>query len=268
MRLRLERPVAFLDIEATGRNAATDRIIDLAVIKILPDGTETRHYWRVNPERPIPAEVTAIHRITDKDVAGKPVFRAVAGQIAAVLQDCDLGGFGIVRFDMPMLVAEFRRAAIDFPVKEVRIVDALAIFHQRERRDLRAAVKFYLKQDFPGAHSAVEDADAALNVFAEQLERYPDLPASVEELDMLCNPRDPNAIDLNGRLAWVGDEAAINFGRYKGKTLRELARDDPGFLEWIVKKEFPEDVKAIVQDALAGRFISRPSSSNGAEVPS
>ncbi|MEW6365424.1 MAG: 3'-5' exonuclease [Acidobacteriota bacterium] len=267
MRLKLDRPIAFLDIEATGKNAVTERLIDLAVIKVHPDGKLEKHYWRVNPERPIPAEATAIHRIRDKDVAGKPIFKAVARQIAAVLEGCDLGGFGIIRFDVPMLAAEFKRAGMDFALKDARIVDALAIFHQRERRDLRAAVKFYLEQDFPGAHGAVEDAEAALRVLEAQLDRYPDLPAEVDGLDTLYNPRDPNAVDLEGRLVWVGDDVTIGFGKYKGKTLRELAKDDPHFLQWILKKEFSDEVKGIVQDALEGRFPSR-SSGNGGEIPS
>ena len=262
MKLSLERPIAFLDIEATGVIVGKDRIIDLAMIKVHPDGQEEKHYWRVNPEMPISLEATAVHGITDKDVQGKPAFRDVAKEIAMVLKDCDLGGFGIVRFDVPMLSAEFIRAGVEFPVTEKRLVDALVIFHQKERRDLRAAVKFYLRKDFTNAHDAMADTDASLRVFQAQLDRYPDLPFDVDGIDLLCNPRDPNWIDQAGKLVWVGEDAAINFGKYTGNPLRELIRDDPGYLDWILKKDFPEDIKSVVRDARAGRFLTRPSSNN------
>jgi len=269
MRLNLERPIAFLDIEATGVNARNERIIDLAVIRIHPDGRRDEHYWRVNPEKPIPADATAVHGITDKDVEGKPSFKAVAVAIAAVLKDCDLGGFGIVRFDVPLLVAEFIRAGIEFSVKDRRLVDALAIFHRKEPRDLRAAVKFYLKEDFPNAHKAVDDTAASLRVFEAQLSRYPDLPTDVMTLDLLCNPKDPNWVDETGKLVWTQDgEAAINFGKYAGKTLRSFARENPSYFDWILSKDFPADVVAIIREAKAGRFpVRTPAVSNGEMSP-
>lgn len=259
MNLQLERPIAFLDIEATGVNVRTERIIDLAVIKVHPDGQQSNHYWRVNPGKPIPPEASGLHGILDKDVAGKLSFKAVAGEIASVLKECDLGGFGIVRFDVPLLQAEFARNGIEFTLKGRALVDALAVFHQRERRDLQAAVRFYLKEDLPKAHRAVDDTVAALRVLEAQLARYPDLPTEVRALDLLCNPKVPNRVDESGKLVWVGDEAAINFGKYSGTTLRALAKEDPGYFDWILSKDFPSDVKEIVREAKAGRFPGRPS---------
>jgi len=268
MNLHHERPIAFLDIEATGVNARNERIIDLAVIKVHPDGRRDEHYWRVNPEKPIPAEASAVHGITDKDVAGKPPFKSVAVAIAAVLKDCDLGGFGIVRFDVPLLQAEFARAGVEFTVKGRALVDALAIYHRKERRDLQAAVKFYLKEDFPNAHKAVDDTAASLRVFEAQLVRYSDLPTDVMALDLLCNPKDPNWVDETGKLVWVGEEAAINFGKYAGTTLRETARVNPSYFDWILSKDFPPDVLAIIKEAKEGKFPVRPTAINGnGEMP-
>ncbi len=258
MKLKLERPIVFLDIEATGTNTVTDRIIDLALIKVHPEGSEERRSWRVNPERPIPPEATAIHHITDADVAKKPVFKSVAASIAAFIEGCDLGGFGIVRYDVPLLIEEFRRADVPFSAKQRRLVDALAIFHQRERRDLHAAVRFYCGEELIGAHGAEVDARASLQVLEAQLGHYADLPADVHALDLLCNPRNSSWVDETGRLAWVGEEVAINFGRNTNRTLRELVANERSYLNWILRADFPEDMKAIVRDALAGRFSARP----------
>jgi len=257
MRLKIERPIAFIDIEGTGTNTVTDRIIDLAVLKMHPDGTEERHHWRVNPGRPIPREAVAIHGITDDDVAGKPLFKDVAAQIAAVLDGCDLGGFGIVRYDVPILCQEFQRIGVAFTAKDRKLADALVIFHRQEPRDLKAAVRFYLKRDFPGAHTAADDAEASRHVLEAQIDRYADVPPTVDELDLLCNPRDATWIDENGKLVWAGNEVQLSVGKYAGKTLREIVRSDPDYLKWMVKANFPEDTKSIIRKALAGKFPSR-----------
>jgi len=258
--LKLERPLAVLDIESTGINPRMDRIIDLAIVKLFPDGRREQHVFRVNPEIPIPAETTAIHRITNADVAHAPPFRQKAAEILAILEDCDLGGFGIARFDLPMLAEEFARAGFAFDPDSRRVVDAQRIYHKKEPRDLSAAVTFYCGTMHLGAHGAEADALATLEVLEAQLQKYGDLPHSPEELDKYCNPpRNPAWADRAGKLIWQNGELLINFGvKNIGQKIKDLARDNPKFLLWILKSDFPSDTKRIVADALEGSFPAPP----------
>jgi DNA polymerase-3 subunit epsilon len=260
--LKLERPLAVLDIESTGINPRMDRIIDLAIIKLFPDGRREQHMFRVNPEIPIPAETTAIHHITNADVAHVPPFRQVAAAILEILADCDLGGFGVVRFDIPMLAEEFARAGFEFNPDNRRIVDAQRIYHKKEPRDLSAALAFYCGAMHLGAHGAEADALATVAVLEAQLQKYTDLPRSLDELDNYCNPpRDPAWADRTGKLKWQNGELLINFGVQNiGRNLKDLVRDNPKFLKWILKSDFPADTKRIVADALEGRFLTPPAS--------
>ncbi|MFH1476465.1 MAG: 3'-5' exonuclease [Verrucomicrobiota bacterium] len=259
-RLKLERPLAVLDIESTGINPRMDRIIDLAIIKLFPDDRREQHTFRVNPEIPIPAETTAIHHITNADVAHAPPFRQVAPQILEILADCDLGGFGVVRFDIPMLAEEFARAGFQFNPDNRRIVDAQRIYHKKEPRDLSAALTFYCGEMHLGAHGAEADALATVAVLEAQLQKYADLPRSLDELDKYCNPpRNPAWADRTGKLKWQESEILINFGVQNiGRKLKDLVRDNPKFLMWILKSDFPADTKRIVADALEGRFLTPP----------
>jgi len=254
--LKLERPLAVLDIESTGINPRMDRIIDLAIVKLFPDGRREQHVFRVNPEIPIPVETTAIHHITNADVAHAPPFRQMARQILDILEDCDLGGFGAARFDVPMLAEEFARAGVEFYPDNRRIVDAQRIYHKKEPRDLSAALAFYCGKMHLGAHGAEADVLATLAVLEAQLQKYSDLPRSVAELDQYCNPpRNPAWADRTGKLKWQNGELLINFGVQNiGRTLKDLVRDNPKFLMWILKSDFPADTKRIVADALEGRF--------------
>ena len=258
--LKLTRPLAIFDIESTGTNPRIDRIIDLAVIKVLPDRTREEHVFRVNPEVPIPPETTRIHGISDDDVRDAPSFSTLATQIAALLDDCDLGGFNILRFDLPLITAEFERAEIPFSAKNRRIIDMQRIFHIREPRDLTAALQFYCGEMHLGAHGAVEDTRATLRVLEGQYERYNDLPTDIDELHAFCNPRRPDWVDEQGRLKWSHGEVAINFGRFTGRTLRSLVGSESGYLDWILKGDFPDDTKAIVSNARAGQFPDPPES--------
>ncbi|MCX6991778.1 MAG: 3'-5' exonuclease [Kiritimatiellaeota bacterium] len=258
--LKLERPLAVLDIESTGINPRMDRIIDLAIVKLFPDGRREQHVFRVNPEIPIPAETTAIHNITNADVAHAPPFRQMAAAILEILADCDLGGFGVVRFDIPMLAEEFARAGVEFNPDNRRIVDAQRIYHKKEPRDLSAALTFYCGEMHLGAHGAEADALATLAVLEAQLQKYADLPHSLDELDKYCNPpRNPAWADRTGKLKWQNGELLINFGVQNiGRKLKDLVRDNPKFLMWILKSDFPADTKRIVADALEGRFLTPP----------
>ncbi|MDP2989413.1 MAG: 3'-5' exonuclease [Kiritimatiellota bacterium] len=258
--LKLERPLAVLDIESTGINPRMDRIIDLAIIKLFPDGRREQHLFRVNPGIPIPAETTAIHHITNADVAHAPPFRQVAAAILEILADCDLGGFGVVRFDIPMLAEEFARAGFEFNPDNRRIVDAQRIYHKKEPRDLSAALAFYCGEMHLGAHGAEADALATVAVLEAQLQKYSDLPRSLDELDKYCNPpRNPAWADRTGKLKWQNGELLVNFGVQNiGRNLKDLVRDNPKFLKWILKSDFPADTKRIVADALEGRFLAPP----------
>lgn len=258
MKLHLERPFAVFDIESTGINRKVDRIIDLAIIKLRPDGKRDSYSYRVHPGTPIPPESTAVHGITDADVDGCPSFSEIAETVHEVLEGCDLGGFNVLHFDIPLLTEEFARAGIVFRLDDRRVVDAQRIFHRKEPRDLSAALQFYCGEMHLDAHGALADVEATLRVMEGQFERYPDLPTDMDELEAFCNPRDPAWADRTGRLKWVEDQVVINFGKNQGKSLRTLVSEDNGFLNWILKNDFPADTKDLVRNALAGHFPTPP----------
>jgi DNA polymerase-3 subunit epsilon len=258
LKLVTDRPLAIFDIEATGVNPRGDRIVDLAIVVIAPDGSRQQHSWRFNPERPIPPEATAIHGIHDADVKFSPRFRDKAQEIARVLNNCDLAGYNLIHYDIPMLTEEFIRAAVPFTAEGRRVIDAQKIFHKREPRDLSAALRFYCNELHLGAHGAIDDVLATIRVIEGQFEKYKDLPRDIAELDRYCNPRDPSWIDTTGKLKWADGEVTINFGRYAGRKLRELAKTEPNFLKWMLNKSFPRDVTDVVADALKGKYPAPP----------
>jgi len=263
--LQLKRPLAFFDIEATGISPRGDRMVELAIIKLIPDGSRVSHRWRMNPEMPIPAEATRIHGITDEDVANEPTFSQIAGKVFEILEGCDLGGYNVARFDIPMLTEEFQRAGIKFNIENRKIIDAQRIYHRREPRDLGAAVQFFCGRPHTGAHGAEADTQATIDVLEAQLDRYPDLPRTPDELDEYCNPSDPTWVDKIGRLKWMNGEVVLNFSRKKGISLRDLIEQDPGFIKWILRSDFPADVKEIVENASEGKWPSPPEQTPGAE---
>jgi DNA polymerase III subunit epsilon len=255
MPLELKRPIIFFDIESTGLDVANDRIIELAVIKIFPDGRRQEKCRRFNPMIPIPKDATAIHGITDDDVKNDPPFYKVAGGekgIGAFFDGCDLAGYNIINFDIPLLKTELGRADLTLDLSTIAVVDVLKIFTTREKRDLTAAVKFYCDKDFTQAHSALADVLATYEVLEGQMERYPDLPQTPEEIDK--NTRLEGAIDLQGKLRWQDGEVAIGFGKHKGHTLKELATDTPNYIRWMIDKEVIPDAANILHDALLGVF--------------
>ncbi len=258
LNIEIERPIAFFDIEATGISPRADRIVELCIIKITPTKQQSTHIFRINPQVPIPAETTAIHGISDADVADCPTFPELAREIADVLEGCDLGGYNIGRFDIPMLTEEFTRAGIVFNVDSRRVLDVQRIYHRREPRDLSAALKFYCNELHLGAHGAEADVVATIRVFEGQLERYADLPKDMDALDDYCNPRDPAWVDRTGRLRWVNGEPAINFGKKKGETLKGLVASDQGFIKWMLRSDFPADTREIVENATKGIYPEKP----------
>jgi len=246
--LVLNRPLAVIDLETTGTDAQTDRIVEIGVLKIFPDGQKDVRCRRINPGIPIPESATAIHGITDSDVAGEPRFEVVALRLLKFLDGCDLCGFNLKRFDLRMLAAEFNRIGRDLPMDARSIIDPLEIYHDRERRDLSAASRFYCGRDHEGPHSASADVQATAEILDAMLERYPDLPRSVEELHDLY--RDQRSVDLDGKFIKVDSRIVFNFGKYRGRRLDEIAAESPNYLNWMLDGSFMEDTKEIVRGAL------------------
>lgn len=243
MKLKLRRPIVFFDLETTGTNITQDRIVEISIVKLLPGQEEplvkTR---RINPEVPIPAAATAIHHITDADVASEPTFKQVARSLADFIKGCDIAGFNSNRFDVPLLDEEFHRAGVDFDFHKAHFVDVQTIFFKMEPRNLTAAYKFYCGKDLEGAHGAQADTLATYEVLLAQLERYPQLSEEVEELAKFSSQNDN--VDFAGRLVRDAQgREVINFGKYKGQVAAEVLRRDPGYLSWIMSGDFPSDTK-------------------------
>jgi len=248
--LPLERPLVVFDTETTGTNSRSDRIVEIACVKIHPDGRRDDWERRLNPGIPIPAASTAIHGISDADIATAPRFRDVAAELAAYLAGCDLAGYNIAGFDLPVLRAEFLRAGVPFEVTDRRLVDAQRIFFAREPRHLAAAARFYCQSEHGGAHGARADAEMTLRVLVGQLERYAELPRSVGELhEQFCAGIDQD-IDPEGRFRLVNGEPTVNFGKNRGRLLKDISREEPGFLRWIIKGDFSEPVKSVARKYL------------------
>lgn len=256
--IKLDRPLAVFDIESTGTNRRADRIIDLAIVKLLPGGRTETHNFRVNPGIPIPPEATQIHGIKDEDVKDCPLFRQVARDVARVFEGCDLAGYNILGFDIPLLIEEFARVDVPFDVEDRRVLDAQRIYHRKVPRDLPAALHFYCGELHLDAHDALGDAQATLRVIQAQLERYADLPRDLDGLDAYCNPRDPSWVDRTGKFKWAGGEVVLNFGKKQGQKLKDVARDEPKFLQWMLKSDFPRDTRAVAQNALDGKYPVPP----------
>ena len=256
--LSLDRPLIVFDIESTGVNARQDRIIELAAIKVMPDGSEIEKNWLFNPGVSIPPETTAIHGITDEIVAACPTFAECAKEIFDFFSGCDLSGFNADRFDIPCLEEEFARLGINFVASRRRHVDVQRIYHRKEPRDLSAAVRFYCGRDHTGAHGAAADARATLEVLKAQMERYPDLPRTSEEMDEYLVPHDPLNADRNGMIRWMNGEWRINFGKQRGKSLRELFAREKNILKWIVNGTFDTEVRLICRDLLEDGILPPP----------
>lgn len=242
MKLKLQRPIVFFDLETTGTSVTHDRIVEISIIKIFPDGSETIHSRRINPGMHIPEEATAIHHITDEDVADQPRFEQIAQKLALFITGCDIAGFNSTRFDLPLLDQEFHRAGIDFDFSDVKFIDVQNIFHKKEQRTLVAAYRFYCNRDLENAHSATADTRATYEVLLAQLERYPDLGTDVESLSEFSAMN--RSVDFVGRLV-LDDKGreVINFGKYKGRLAEEVLSIEPGYYDWIMKSDFPSSTQ-------------------------
>ena len=247
--LVLDRPLVVFDLETTGVDTKTCRIVEICLVRVNLDQTTDTWSARVNPGQPIPAEASAIHGIMDDDVRDCPRFATYAGRVLAFLADCDLAGFNIRNYDLKVLLAELARCDLTLPLEGLRLVDALSIYHRREPRNLSAAVKLYLGRDHTEAHGAEGDVFATLDVLAAQLARYDDLPRTVGELHTLFAPE--GSIDLEGRFR-LGEDGRImfTFGKYKDWSLDEVAMAKPDYLRWMLSQDFFDDCKAIIRAAL------------------
>lgn len=242
MPLELKRPFVVFDLETTGINISNDRIIELAYIKLYPDGREENMTLRFNPQIPIPAEATRIHGISDADVANEPVFKEKATMLAETFKGCDFGGFNSNKFDFPMLVEEFLRAEVEFDTDNRKFVDAQRIYHQMEQRTLKAAYKFYCNKDLTDAHQAEADTRATLEVLLAQIERYADLKNDIDSLHQFSG-MDRN-VDLSGRIVMnEKNQAVFNFGKHRFKPVNDVFRAEPGYYQWMMDGDFPLDTK-------------------------
>ena len=254
MKFKLNRAIVFFDLEGTGLNIMRDRIVEICAIKIQPDGQQDVKKRLINPEIPIPPEVTEIHGISDEDVKNEPTFKQVSKSFFEFIEDCDLGGFNIIKYDIPLIIQEFKRCGLVFSTLDKKIVDVQRIYHKMEPRTLSAALQFYCQDKHEDAHGSEADTLATIKVLEAQIDRYEEVPHSVEELDEFCNPSDPSFIDREGKLKWHNNEAVIGFGQKSGMSLKLLAESETSYLKWILRGDFSEEVKTIVRDALVGRF--------------
>ena len=245
MKLNLRRPMVFFDLETTGTNISTDRIVEISVIKVMPDGEQITRTRRINPEMPIPAEASAVHHITDEDVKDCPTFRQVAKSLREFMVGCDFCGFNSNRFDLPLLAEEFMRTDVDVNfIKSAKYVDVQNIFHKKEERTLVAAYRFYCDKELEAAHSANADTMATYEVLCSQLDKYSDLENSVEFLSEYST-RNKTA-DLAGRIGYNDkNEEIFTFGKHKGKTVEEVFRNEPSYYTWLIEGDFPAYTKKI-----------------------
>jgi len=256
----LTRPVVFFDIEATGTDPLSDRIIEISIVRVVPRlGIEVPRTWRIDPKVRIPAEATEVHGITNEALAGQPAFEDVAAEIAEAVQGSDLAGFSIGRFDVRILHAELVRAGQSVDFTQTRVIDTQVIFHRREPRHLAAALLFYRGRELHDAHGAEADAVASLEVFAGQLDRYADLALDIAALHEVSASQNDAYCDTSRRFAWRDNEPTFNFGRLRGKSLRWVAGDptERKYLRWFLDGTFEDDAKLIVRDALHGKIRRR-----------
>lgn len=246
MNLQLQRPLAFFDIESTGINPVLDRIVELAIVKVAPDGTQTRFRRLVNPEMPIPKESSDIHGISDEMVKDAPTFKLIAEQVHDFLADCDLGGYNSNRFDIPMLVEEFLRAGQSFRLDNRRLLDVQKIYHKMEPRTLSAAYQFYCDKSLENAHSADADVVATWEVLKAQIDKYPHIGHTLDSI--LKFTGEDRIVDVARRFVWKGEEIVFNFGKHRGKAVLQVLKQEPQYYDWMMKGDFSLHTKQIITE--------------------
>lgn len=245
MELQLKNPLVFFDLETTGINVASDRIVEISWLKIMPSGQESSHTQLVNPTIPIDPKVTAIHGISDEDVKDKPTFKEIARSLTREFEGCDLAGYNSNKFDIPLLAEEFLRAEVDFNMSKRKFIDVQVIFHKMEQRTLSAAYKFYCQKDLEDAHSAQADTLATYEILKAQLDRYENLENSVDFLSGFSAQK--RNVDFAGRIILNEQDVEVfNFGKYKGESVEEVLKKDPGYFGWILNGDFPLYTKKVL----------------------
>ena len=245
MKINLVRPICFFDLETTGINISKDRIVEISVLKIFPNGNKESKTWLVNPKIPIPAEVSNIHGITDDMVVNEPSFDSIGVHVKDMIDKCDLGGFNSNKFDIPLLAEEFLRNEIDFNLENVKCIDVQNIFHKMEKRTLGAAYKFYCQKDLIDAHSSKADTLATFEVLEAQIEKYSELENNVDFLSDFSSRN--KSVDLAGFIIYNKDNIpCFSFGKHKGKTVDFIIENEPGYLGWILNSDFPMYTKKIL----------------------
>ena len=246
MKLNLTKPIVFFDLETTGIRIATDKIVEIAILKVFPNGNKESKTWLVNPEIEIPAGATEIHGITNEQVVTEPTFKELAPEISTMIEGCDLAGFNSNRFDIPLLAEELMRAGIDFNMDNRKAIDVQVIFHKKEQRTLGAGYQFYCGKELEGAHGAEADTNATYEILLAQLEKYDDIENSVAALSEFSTHG--KRADFAGFILMnEEDEETFSFGKYKGRTVAEVLKENPGYYAWIQNADFPLYTKKILK---------------------
>lgn len=251
--LKINKPLVFFDIESTGLDITKDKIIEITILKLSISGRKNTFTFRINPEIPIPSENSKIHGIYDKDVKNSPSFKKVGNKIKKLLYKCDLVGFNILKFDLPILIEEFKNNKISFSINNINIIDVQKLYHLMEKRNLSSAYKFYCNKTLKNSHSSFSDTMATYEIFLNQLKKYDnqevfDLKGNKmgkisKNLNKINNTLNNNMIDLEGRFIMYNDDPVFNFGKYKGKKIKEILKKNPGYFNWIIKGKFSNDTK-------------------------
>ncbi|WP_347174286.1 3'-5' exonuclease [Polaribacter uvawellassae] len=247
MKLKLEKPIVFFDLETTGINIGTDKIVEIAILKVFPNGNKESKTWLVNPEIEIPKEASDIHGITNEQVVTEPTFKELAPQINELIADCDLAGFNSNRFDIPLLAEELMRAGIDFDMNKRKAIDVQVIFHKKEQRTLSAGYQFYCGKELEGAHGAEADTNATYEILLAQLEKYEDIGTTVNELSEFSSHG--KRADFAGFILFNDDDQEIfSFGKYKNRTVEEVFKENPGYNNWMQNADFPLFTKKVLRE--------------------
>ena len=246
MNLKLTKPIVFFDLETTGVNIAKDRIVEMAILKVFPNGNKESKTWLVNPEIEIPEQSTAVHGITNEKVATEPTFKELATKVNDMIAGCDLAGFNSNRFDIPLLAEELMRVGIDFDMKDRKAIDVQVIFHKKEQRTLGAGYQFYCDKELEGAHGAEVDTNATYEILLAQVEKYGDIGNTVDALSEYSTHGE--RADFAGFILMNDEKQEVfSFGKYKGRTVEEVFKENPGYNNWIQNADFPLYTKKVLK---------------------
>ncbi|MGF7230144.1 exonuclease domain-containing protein [Arachidicoccus sp.] len=255
MNIQLQRPLAIFDLETTGTNTVSDRIVEIAIVKTFPNGEQQRKRRLVNPQMPIPKGAEDIHGISDEMVKDAPTFKEIANEINQFLDNCDIGGYNSNKFDIPVLVEEFLRVGLDFNISGRKFVDVQKVFHKMEQRTLGAAYKFYCQKSLEDAHTAEADAMATWEVMEAQIIRYPNIGNTVDSI--LAFTGEEKFVDLSRRFILQNDIVVFNFGKHKGKSVSDVLRHEPQYYDWMMKGDFSLHTKQIISEILNQTLLKK-----------